>query len=628
MCDDANNPPNSGVRALPCYHAQRVRMNRRHKLVRASLCLSLAMPLAALACGQSFSAGSGDGGEPDSSIVFGDGGADTGEDVRHDAADAAKPDGNKGDAESTETGDGCVLGTVTNCGSCGNDCTKLPHVMNAQCTSGECSYTCATGWDNCTTNPNAGCQTNTTQQGNCGACNVTCSGATPACVGTGCASGCDAGQTLCSGTCFPNAPDTTAGVFVAPGGAAGACGSEAQPCGTIAAGLAQIASSMGTKTILYLDNGTYTEQVTLPAGITIQGGWFDNGGVWSHMCDPSPPGAIIAAPTGATAAIQASYSGSSELDTVQVQNTQTAGPGVSLYGINALGSTTALVLNDVILDVAGGGAGDAGTAATPGVAGGNGNGSPCTTASDGGNGSNGSARAGATAGVYTMAGYTPQPGQQGTSGGDGQNGPAGDAGTCQMESTAYCCNVNSGCNQGSTGSCITNFCGTQGAPGCGGTQATVGTPGQGGGASIGLFVWGATVTITGGQYTTGNGGAGGPGGAGADGGAGAVGAAGADGKYPSSCTSNYHPSTMIYTCTFGDTTVSNTGGLGSQGGNGGSAGQSGGGSGGDSYCWYTNGGGSVSATGATCSPGLAGLGGSQGAGSSQGANGNSAQHNQ
>ena len=666
-------------------------MNRSNRVFRASFYLSLALPFAALACGDSFTAGPGDGGD-DGGIILGDaGGQDSttdgaGSDARHDgpAEGGTKHDGSMGDGSACPPGSitcadgGCALEGPTNCGSCGNDCTMLPHVMDPQCTSGQCSFTCATGWQNCTSNPNAGCATNITMQGNCGACNVTCSGNTSLCGGTGCVSSCSSGQTLCDsgtcvdtttnpqdcngcgivcpngpphsqptctnsacgsscdmgytqcgGACIPVAPDTTAGVFVSPGGMTTSCGSETQPCGTIAAGLAQIASSSGTKTILYLGNGTYPEQVTLPAGVTIQGGWLDTGGTWSHLCNPSPPGAIISAPSGTSTAVQASYSGSSELDTVQVQNGQTAGPGESLYGISVLGSSTALVLNDVVLSVASAGPGVDGMPATPGVAGGNGNGSACTTAQDGGSGGNGSAGAGAPPGGYSMSGYAPKSGQAGQSGGNSNNGPDGGAGACNPETMAYCCNMNDGCNQGSAGGCTnTTFCGSPGAPGCGGTPATAGTFGTGGGSSIGVFVWGGTVTITGGQYTTGNGGKGGDGGSGADGGAGALGAYGANAQWPSSCNSIYHSGTQTYTCTFGFSTVGQTGGPGSLGGNGGSAGQSGGGSGGDSYCWYANNGGSITPTGgAACSPGLAGLGGSQGAGTSQGANGNSAAHN-
>lgn len=214
-------------------------MNQRGRVVRASFYLSLSLPLAALACGQSFTAGPGDGGEDGGGIVFGDGGSGHDATASHGDGSADAPsdgmepphdggidhdagverDGTTMTDGMAETGPTCPSGWLmcsdggcaqegpTNCGTCGNDCTVLPHVMGAQCTSGQCSYTCASGWQNCTGNQGAGCPTNVTQQGNCGGCNVTCSGNAPVCNGTGCVSGCDAGTTLCSGTCSNTSND-------------------------------------------------------------------------------------------------------------------------------------------------------------------------------------------------------------------------------------------------------------------------------------------------------------------------------------------------------------------------------------------------------------------------------------
>ncbi len=196
-------------------------MNRRYRVVRASFYLSLAMPLVAFACGDSFTAGPGDGGDA-GGIILGDAGEQDGtidgasSDAHHDgpADGGTKHDGSMGDGSSCPSGaimcadGGCAPEGLTNCGSCGNDCTALPHVMNPQCTSsGQCSFTCAPGWQNCTTNPGAGCGTDITKQGNCGACGVTCSGTNPVCGGMGCVSGCDAGQMLCNSSCANTGTD-------------------------------------------------------------------------------------------------------------------------------------------------------------------------------------------------------------------------------------------------------------------------------------------------------------------------------------------------------------------------------------------------------------------------------------
>jgi len=457
----------------------------------------------------------------------------------------------------------------TECGAGGLSCgpcptTGLPPNSGAACSGGACGYACSTGYTAC----NAG-------------------GSAPACL-------------------LAN-PDTNKGVFVAPGGAGGACGSESQPCGTIAEALTVIGMSSGTKTIIYLANGTYTEQVTLVPGITIQGGWLDSGGSWTHLCTATPQtGAVIQAPAGAISTVNANFAaaGTSTLDTLTIQSLPSASPGQSLYGVMATGGTTTLVLNDVDINVAaagGGPPGGVGSAGTPGASG------ACTTQQDGANGPPGAAGPGAPPGLFLASGYSPANGTGGkTNGGNGDNGgpPAPPA-----------CTTVTSCDDDGNGNCVStnpSCCNTSGSCGNGGAGGGPGGPGQGGGSSVGVYTWGAVVTITGAAITTGTGGNGGPGGPGGPGGSGAQGPLGAAGKYAASC--HQHCIGSVCAC-IGNTPLATCepAGLGSTGGTGGTGGGGGGGAGGYSYCWYIGPGSVVNASTTACTPGGAGSGGGGGA---------------
>jgi hypothetical protein len=421
--------------------------------------------------------------------------------------------------------------------------------------------------------------------------------------------------------CIVAQPDTTAGVFVAPGGAGGACGSETQPCGTIAAGLAAVVSSAGVKNTIYLANGTYTEQVTIPSGltITIQGGWLDTGGTWTPQCVANPQaGAVIQAPPGTNSTIVAS-SGQTTLETLTVKSA-TAAAGQSLYGLMLTGSSTSVTLNQVDVNITAGGAGSAGSTGSPGT---NGAAGTCPAISDGASGGNGQPGAGAGAGSFGAGGYTPTSGAAGVSaGGNGDNGTAGAMGASNtITDPCYDDGTGAGC------STITDTCtGGQGTCGNAGTGSGPGGAGTGGGSSVGVYVWGATLNLTGGStIETGNGGSGGDGGPGGTPGAGARGLTGVAGKYGTACHNKLVGTSSI--CLITTSATCAAGGLGSVGGSGGQGGHGGGGSGGSSFCWYIGAGGVVNSPSVTCTNGSTGLGGSQGFGVSQGANGGSGTHN-
>jgi hypothetical protein len=431
-------------------------------------------------------------------------------------------------------------------------------------------------------------------------------------AGGACSTACATNYTSCNGGCYLTTPDQSVGIFVAPGGGSTSCGSEAAPCGTIAAGLAAVASSLGTKNILYIANATYTEQVTLPAGVTLQGGWLDTGGTWTRPCVTNPQAnTIILAPAGDSTTVIANFSsaGTSTLDTLTVQSIPTAAAGQSLYGIMATGTNTNLTLNDVSIDVAAGGAGTAGTTGMPGTMGTGNCTTPATTVTNGMPGTPGTA---AGNGTYSASGFTPAIATAGGLGGTGSNGVMGAPGVTTMIDNKCVADPNTGCSEVDPDPCTSGpgNCGVGGTGGLGGSQGT------GGGASIGVFAWGATVTITSGSITPGPGGVGGSGGAGGMMGQGGQGAPGANGTYPVGCASHctVHGTFETCTCLGGTQEVCAMGGAGSLGGNGGMGGQGGGGAGGDSWCWYQGNGAVVTST-AQCTPQTAGArGGTMGGG--------------
>src|ERR1019366_4665020 len=357
------------------------------------------------------------------------------------------------------------------------------------------------------------------------------------------------------------------GVFVAPGGATTSCGALGAPCGTVAAGIAAAMQSGGPTHIVYVAGSAspYVEQVTLAAGITIQGGWVYTGaGQWSRPCNPSASATTIQAPPGADRVVIADYSGASTLDTLTVSNVTVAAsgtassPGQTLYGIfasNSQAGHTTLALHDVDIQVAAGGSGGTGTQGMAGSAAALAS-SGCATSggTSPGPGALGSA---ATTGSYDVAGYHPQPGGTGTQGVSGQDGTAAPAITAGANCiSAYTGLVaggyNTDVNCGAVPNACVNItsskvlaCGTVGSNGCGGGGSYGGSAGSGGGGSIGIFVWNETVTLDTAAVTTSKGGKGGNGGPGGAVPAGSPGAAGNPGPNVYSSCSVVGPSTCL-----------------------------------------------------------------------------------
>lgn len=95
---------------------------------------------------------------------------------------------------STDYGDctaspGCEtqLNTTSACGACNVQCTNSNGTTSCSGSAGSrvCAPTCNTGFGNCDSNPNNGCEAALNTASACGACGVVCGGNTPSCVLTG-----------------------------------------------------------------------------------------------------------------------------------------------------------------------------------------------------------------------------------------------------------------------------------------------------------------------------------------------------------------------------------------------------------------------------------------------------------
>ncbi|MBO6935678.1 MAG: hypothetical protein JJ863_11910 [Deltaproteobacteria bacterium] len=105
-----------------------------------------------------------------------------------------------------------VAGDPATCGGCGITCPADPPNASPICTMGTCGVACIPGYANCNMDSSDGCETFLGSATSCGACGVSCDGATPLCSGStstgfSCTGGCGAGETLCDGSCVNIASD-------------------------------------------------------------------------------------------------------------------------------------------------------------------------------------------------------------------------------------------------------------------------------------------------------------------------------------------------------------------------------------------------------------------------------------
>jgi hypothetical protein len=383
-----------------------------------------------------------------------------------------------------------------------------------------------------------------------------------------------------AGNCGVTMVDTVQGVFVASGGMdSSGCGTEPNsPCASIGAGIAT--ATANARGVVYVSAGTYVERLTLPAGISVQGGWHwgGNGGTeWAFDCSATPESVVtVQAPSSSNMTVVAnSNNGSSTLSTLTVLSKPAAAvsAGESLYGIFATGANTQLTLTDVVVTMQAGGAGTPGSMGSAGAA-------PASTCSSGDGVSPGMPGFVGTAGLEASVSST---GFATHTGGTGGNGTPGDNGMAGSDATSVsysaCVHAPPACTSGQA------MCtGTPGVNGCGGGGGLGGTGGAGGGSSVAIFADDATVTVTAGVLQAGNGGNGGGGGGGSFGVSGSVGANGQDVVCPNSMCASASSCTVT-----GSTTSVPGGAAGGAGGQGSNGGQGGGGSGGDSYAILTGG---------------------------------------
>ena len=205
-------------------------------------------------------------------------------------------------------------------------------------------------------------------------------------------------------------------VWVSAKTGSGTLCTQAQPCKTIAQGLA----NRGSRNVVYLDDSTFQEIVQLNSqhsGITLQGGWVQNDGGWQAVCASNK--SIIQGQDGGPAAVEIAQTDNITLRLLTVTSKPSGvnggGASENVYAIRAV-DVPKLTLDNVTLisQTAGGGA--------PGT-------TPTTTSScmqNGGSGQpGGSGNAGAL-GTFTGNDLVIGGGGQGVTGNTGTyTGPTG-----------------------------------------------------------------------------------------------------------------------------------------------------------------------------------------------------------
>jgi hypothetical protein len=421
-------------------------------------------------------------------------------------------------------------------------------------------------------------------------------------------------------SCETEQPDLERGIFVSNSGSDGADGSA---CGAIGAPCATIKRALGlakANGVIHLDAGTYEEDgLALVAGVTLQGGWERRvGGAWTRACTPGRESATVIRAKSADRTLSAvDLGGLARLEVLTVRSKLGAAAAEqSLYGVFAAGAATQLTLREVAIDVGNAGAGKVGAA---GAAGGR-RGRLCLAETGADGAAVGTSGSGALAGSFSIGGYMVASGIEGGAGDDGEDGTAAPAAPCiACKQTSATCDVR--CNGATCYLCGWSSsyleCGDAGRIGCAGAGGSGGKPGTGGGSSVGIFVWGATVRLDSGKVRAGRGGDGGTGGPGGQGGAGSPGIAGsAPGVSCETCNGNsiLEPGCWI------ETRAAQPGAPGGPGGSGKAGGPGGGGAGGHSYAIYKGNSAIVNvAAGVELVAGAPGSGG--GAAPSKGANG-------
>jgi hypothetical protein len=100
---------------------------------------------------------------------------------------------------------------MRNCGACGNACDPSPELGSSACEAGVCVLRCDLGQEDCNGLIEDGCETDLSQPGTCGRCDLACASGTPFCqekpTGYECVESCLDGTTDCSGACVDPTSD-------------------------------------------------------------------------------------------------------------------------------------------------------------------------------------------------------------------------------------------------------------------------------------------------------------------------------------------------------------------------------------------------------------------------------------
>ncbi len=528
-----------------------------------------------------------------------------------------------------------------NCGMCGRTCTA-PHAAVTGCDAGSCAIVrCDPGYGDCNAMFPDGCETDLiASNSHCGMCGRRCDlpGTNGMCVAGNCqgtclpgfidldmnpSNGCEYQCTFVSATDLPDLSFTDAncdgidgevqnGIFVSQTtGNDSNAGTRASPKRTVQGGL--VAASSSGKRDVYVAAGTYTEQVQVPAGRGLYGGYLAS--TWARAT------ANVSTVTGVLTPLTMTGANNARVQLMTFIGATPVGAGQTAYGA-WIANSNGVELEAVTIRSGAGTPGSVGNAGSMGTSGGAGQtGQPgaessslaCTTdpqPQPGGGGTNPAcARTGGAGGTPGNGSNDGNPGQPGTGatpggqgvpwgrgntvpgtpyvGGDGAQGAAGAHGVSAsgfgaVSAAGYALATatvglgglhGNGGGGGGGGGGGDNNCDSYGGAGAGGGAGgcggTGGFPGMSGGASIGIFLFNSNVTGSGCRIETSNGGDGGRGGfggAGGIGGAGGVASMGAGNEYGGGSEQD----------------DGSNGARGGRGGNGGRGGDGGGGGGGPS----------------------------------------------
>ena len=134
-------------------------------------------------------------------------------------------------------------------------------------------------------------------------------------------------------------PSEALGVFVVAAndaggvGDGGACSIDA-PCGTIGAGIAA-AVAQGKSFVYVAEGSTYTEVLTIPSSLTVQGAWSVAGATWSRDCggDAAAFPVVQAPSSDNTTVVVNDVDGGVVLDSLAIKSAPQANTSEPLYGV-------------------------------------------------------------------------------------------------------------------------------------------------------------------------------------------------------------------------------------------------------------------------------------------------------